>query len=127
MSFYVEGIIVPLTVVAILFISTGIYLNLRNQNRITGYQNVYAENAEQFIQIEKARTEEFIKWYPVTKYFMAGLILIGLYSLLFMASPNGKGVGIGLILLGFSIIFWIVFQKKGPWCIWCITSISSNG
>ncbi|MBW2637258.1 MAG: hypothetical protein JRC86_07035 [Deltaproteobacteria bacterium] len=63
-----RAMIIPLIVVALLFIAGGLYLNLQNQNRIADYQQSYAEDAEKFVQSEKARTEEFIKWYPVTKY-----------------------------------------------------------
>jgi hypothetical protein len=107
-----RAMIVPLIVIALLFIAGGLYLNLQNQNRIVDYRQAYTENAEQFIQSEKARTEEFIRWYPVTKYSMAGLIIVGLLLLLCLGSPNWKGVGIGLILLGSSIIFLDHFSEE---------------
>jgi len=43
---------------------------------------------------------------------MAGLIIVGLLFLLFMGSPDWKGIGIGLILLGFSIIFLDHFSEE---------------
>lgn len=109
---YAKGIISPLATVAILFISTGIYLNIQNHNRIPDYQKSYEANAGEFAQGEKIRTEEFIKWYTVTRYTMAGFIILGLVSLLFMASPSWKGAGIGLILLGFSVIFLDHFSEE---------------
>jgi len=43
---------------------------------------------------------------------MAGLIIVGLLLLLFIASPTWKGVGIELILPGFSIIFLDHFSEE---------------
>lgn len=109
---YSKGIIIPLAMVAGLFIATGIYLNVQNHYRIRDYQQSYLENSGRFAEGEKARTEEFIKWYPVTRYAMAGFIISGLCFLLFAASPNWKGAGIGLVLLGFSIIFLDHFSEE---------------
>jgi len=43
---------------------------------------------------------------------MAGLIIIGLFLFLFLHSPHSKGAGLGLILLGFSIIFSDHFSEE---------------
>jgi hypothetical protein len=56
--------IIPLLVVAIFSIAGGLSLNFSNQNRIVKFQQAYEENAQEFVQSEKNRTEAFMKWYP---------------------------------------------------------------
>jgi ABC-type transport system involved in cytochrome c biogenesis permease subunit len=111
-SSYARGIIIPFTVVAVFSIAGGLTLNFNNQSRIIKYQNEYTENAEQFIQKEKERTEAFMKWYPYTLFGMAGLMIIGLVLFLFLDSANWKGIALGLILLGFSTIFLDHFSEE---------------
>jgi len=109
---FARGIIIPFAVVAVFSIAGGLTLNFNNQSRIVTYQKEYTENAEQFIQKEKERTEAFMKWYPYTLFGMAGLMIIGLILFLFLDSANWKGIGLGLILLGFSIIFLDHFSEE---------------
>jgi len=45
-------------------------------------------------------------------FSMAGLILIGLACYLFSGSPDGKGIGLGLVLFGFSILFLDHFSEE---------------
>jgi ABC-type transport system involved in cytochrome c biogenesis permease subunit len=107
-----RGVIIPFAVVAVFSIAGGLTLNFNNQNRIIKYQKEYTANAEQFIHKEKERTEAFMKWYPYTLFGMAGLMIIGLVLFLFLDSANGKGIGLGLIFLGFSIIFLDHFSEE---------------
>lgn len=109
---YSRGVIIPFAVVGIFSIICGLTLNFNNQRRIVHYQQAYAEDAKQFIQSEKERAEGFIKWYPYTMCGMVGLIIIGLFLFLFLHSPHWKGIGLGLILLGFSIIFLDHFSEE---------------
>jgi ABC-type transport system involved in cytochrome c biogenesis permease subunit len=107
-----RGVIIPFAVVAVFSIAGGLTLNFNNQNKIIKYPNEYTANAEQFIQKEMERTEAFMKWYPYTLFGMAGLMIIGLVLFLFLDSANWKGIGLGLILLGFSIIFLDHFSEE---------------
>lgn len=109
---YASGVIIPFAVVGIISIAGGLTLNFNNQNRIITYQKEYTQNAEQFVQKEKERTEAFMKWYPYTLFGMAGLMIIGLALFLFLDSANWKGIGSGLILLGFLIIFLDHFSEE---------------
>jgi len=109
---YAKGVIIPFAVVAVFSIVGGLTLNFNNQNRIGKYQQEYSENPGQFIQSEKERTERFIKWYPYTLFGMSGLIVIGLLLFLFLESPNWKGIGLGLVLLGFSVILLDHFSEE---------------
>jgi ABC-type transport system involved in cytochrome c biogenesis permease subunit len=109
---YAKGVVIPFALVALFSIAVGLTLNFSNQSRIIKYQDEYSENAEQFIYKEKARTEGFIKWYPYTKFGMAGLTVIGLLLFLFLDSPNWKGIGLGFVLFGFSIVFLDHFSEE---------------
>jgi hypothetical protein len=109
---FARGVIIPFAVVAIFSIAGGLTLNFSNQSRIVKYQQEYKADPQIFIESEKARTDRFIKWYPYTLFSMAGLIVIGLILFLFLHSPHGKGIGLGLILLGFSIIYLDHFSEE---------------
>ena len=109
---YAKSLIIPLAVVAVFSMAGGLILNFSNQSRIFKYQQEYTEYTDQFIQQEKERTEAFMKWYPYTLFGMAGLIIIGLSLFLFLDSASWKGIGLGLILLGFSIIFLDHFSEE---------------
>ena len=109
---YARGVIIPFAVVAIFSIAGGLTLNFNNQHRIVKYQQDYQANPQKFIESEKERTEGFIKWYTYTLFSMAGLIIIGLVLFLFLHSPNWKGVGLGLILFGFSVIYLDHFSEE---------------
>jgi len=109
---YAKALIIPLLVVAIFSIAGGLTLNFNNQGRIVKFQQAYTENADEFVKNEKQRTEGFMKWYPYTLFGMAGLIVIGLLLFLFLKSPTWKSIGIGLVLLGFSVIFLDHFSEE---------------
>lgn len=107
-----KAMVIPLLVVALFSSAVALSLNFNNQSRIVKYQQAYAENAEGFIQSEKERTDAFIKWYPYTLFTMAGLIIFGLLIFLFLKTPTWKAIGIGLVLLGFSVIFLDHFSEE---------------
>ena len=109
---YARGLIIPFAVVAVFSMAGGLILNFNNQSRIVKYQKAYNENPEQFIQKEKERTEGFIKWYGPTKIGMSFIILAGLLFFLILDSPHWKGIGLGLVLLGFSVIFLDHFSEE---------------
>jgi hypothetical protein len=109
---YARGIIIPLAVVGVFSIAGGLILNFNNQSRIVEYQKAYNENAAQFIKKEKERTEAFMKWYPHTLFGMAGLMIIGMVLFLFLDSARWKGIGLGIILLGFSVTFLDHFSEE---------------
>ena len=96
---YAKAIFLPLVVVAFLAVAAGIYLITNNQSRITSFQESYSQNSKQFIQAEKERTEDFIVWYPYTRYIMAGLTVIAMALIIFVDSAVWKSIGISLMLL----------------------------
>jgi hypothetical protein len=61
---YALGVIVSITVVAIISIAGGLKLYFKNQNRIVKYQQEYQADQHKFIVSEIERTEGFIWWYP---------------------------------------------------------------
>jgi len=89
----------PLLVVSAFAIGTGIYLITTNQKRVLDYKTAFVDNAGQFVQAEKERTADFIKWYPITQKILFGLTVIGMLCLMLSHAPIIRAIGIGLMLL----------------------------
>jgi hypothetical protein len=106
-----RAMIVPLLVVGVFALATGVYLNFGNQARIPQYEAAAQADERAFAQSEKERTEAFIKWYPVTMWSMTGLILAGCLVFLLIPTPNGRAIGLSLALLGLSVLFLDHFSE----------------
>lgn len=94
-----RAMLYPLLVVGIMFSIIGGGMLYSNPKRIVEFEKAYAENPEAFVASEKARTDEFISWYPKTRYIMTGLGLLGILLFIFWAAPIGRAIGISLIIL----------------------------
>ncbi len=94
-----KAMLFPLLVVGLMFSIIGGGMLYSNPKRMVEFPKAYEENPTAFIKSEKARVDEFISWYPKTRYIMAGLALIGLACFLFWATPIGRAIGIALILM----------------------------
>lgn len=94
-----KAMLFPLIVVGIMFsvISAGMLYS--NPKRIIEFKRVYSENPQAFVKSEKERTENFISWYPKTRYIMTALGIIGIMIFLFWADPIGRAIGISLIII----------------------------
>lgn len=109
---YAKAIVVPLLVVGLLSISAGSFMVINNNKRIVVYKAAYQENPTAFVQSEKKRTDDFIKWYPYTMYIMSAIILVGIASYLFFGGAWGRGIGLALILFGFSVLVIDHFSEE---------------
>ena len=96
---YAKAMIWPLIVVAVMAMGTGIYLISTNSKRIVDYQLQYTENPNGFVQSEKERTEDFIRWYPKTQKILFVLMVIGMLCMLISHKGSIRAIGIGLMLL----------------------------
>jgi hypothetical protein len=109
---FTKAMIIPLLVVALFGLIAGGSLVVKNQKRIVDYQQAWEENPQAFVESEKTRTDNFIKWYPVTMYTLSGLTVIGLCCYAFWAGAWGRAIGLGLILLSLSGLFLDHFSEE---------------
>ena len=109
---FAKAMFIPLLVVALFGLIAGGSLVIKNQKRIVEYQQVWQENQQIFIESEKARTENFIKWYPITMYTLFGLIGIGMCCYAFWGGAWGRAIGLGLVLLSLSGLFLDHFSEE---------------
>ncbi|MFK7926143.1 MAG: hypothetical protein AB8H47_29615 [Bacteroidia bacterium] len=94
-----KAMIIPLLVVGLLVGSLGIGMLMSNSKRLKDFEQVYQADAQAFIQAEKTRTDEFMSWYPITRYIMLGIGLLGIGLFVFWATPLGRAIGISLLLI----------------------------
>ena len=109
---FTKAMFVPLLVVGLLCLIVGGSLVVNNNRRIIAYQKAYEINPREFIQSEKERTDNFIKWYPYTMYITAVIIMVGIGCYLFWASAWGRAIGLSLLLLGLSVLFLDSFSEE---------------
>jgi len=109
---YAKSMFVPLLVVAVLTITAGIYLISTNQARIPVYTEAFTSDPAQFIQDEKERTEEFIKWYPYTRYIFLGVMLVGALGMILSNGALIRAIGISLMLLSLYIFVLDHFSEE---------------
>ncbi|KAA3613736.1 MAG: hypothetical protein DWQ05_15775 [Calditrichaeota bacterium] len=108
-----KAMFIPMVLVALFCLSTGLTMNFSNQKRIVQFQKEYKTDAQNFIASEKNRTDTFIKWYPYTMYILSAIIIAGiLFFILFGPSPMWRAIGLALILLGFSGLFLDHFSEE---------------
>jgi len=107
-----KAMVIPFLVVGLLCIVGGVSLVYNNYQRIESFQEQYTADQEGFIESEKLRVDGFMKWYPYTLFSMAGIIVIALILFLFLSSAHWKAIGLGLVLLSFSVIFLDHFSEE---------------
>lgn len=107
-----RAMFLPLLVIAILTISAGIYLVNTNQKRMPRYEIQFKENPQQFLESEKNRTANFIRWYPITQKIFFGIMILGMLFLLLSHAPNIRAIGIALMLLSFYVFVLDHFSEE---------------
>jgi hypothetical protein len=109
---FAKAIVVPLLVVGLLSVTVGTGMVINNNKRIVAYKAACQENPTAFIQSEKERTDDFIKWYPYTQYIMSAIIIAGIGCYIFLGGAWGRAIGLALILFGFSVLFIDHFSEE---------------
>jgi peptidoglycan/LPS O-acetylase OafA/YrhL len=107
-----RAMLIPLLVVATFALGTGVYLNLTNASRIPRYEEAAAADELAFAESEKRRTEDFIRWYPITMWSMSALILAGCLVFLLVPTPNGRAIGLSIVMFGLSVLFLDHFSEE---------------
>lgn len=109
---HAKALVIPALIISLLSIPTGLNLSWKNARNIAVYQQAYAQNPDQFVQQEKQRTDNFIQWYPYTRWGMGAVTVVGLALLLLLASPTGKALGLGLVLLALAVLVIDYFSEE---------------
>lgn len=93
-----KALLFPFIIVGIFFFSIGAGMLYSNSKRPTEFFQAYKSNEIEFVKSEKNRVEKFVSWYPITRWVMAGLGLLGVVIFIFWQTPIGRAIGIALIL-----------------------------
>lgn len=109
---YAKALFLPLLVVALLAIGTGLYLITANQKRIQQYPEEYQQNTNAFIANEKQRTAAFITWYPITQKIVFGIMVAGMLCMILSKSPTLRSIGIGLMVLSLYVFVLDHFSEE---------------
>lgn len=94
-----KAMLYPLLLVGLMLSATGSTMLYTNPKRIVEFQKAYTENPEAFVKSEKKRTDEFIIWYPRTRYILSVLGVIGILMFLFWPAPLGRAIAISLLTI----------------------------
>lgn len=109
---YARAMFWPLLVVAFLAAGAGVYLIRTNQKRIVAYQEAFRENPDTFLDTEKERTADFIKWYPYTQKIFLGVMVVGMLCMILSHSPGIRAIGIAVMLLSFYVFVLDHFSEE---------------
>lgn len=94
-----KAMLFPLLILGLLFTIMGGGIAYNNNKRIIEYQKAYEEDAEAFVLSEKERADNFISWYPKTRWIFAIIGIIGIAMNIFWATPLMRAIGVTLIIL----------------------------
>lgn len=91
----------PFAIIGLLWGGAGAFSLYNNTSRLTSYEQTYQTvGAEQFVQIERKRVDGFIWAYKYLLITWSIAIVLGLIAFMVWGGITGRGVGLGLILLG---------------------------
>ena len=107
-----RAIILPLTVVAIIFIGGGAALAYNNHQRSKQFVEQYQESTEKFLESEKARVADFMKIYPQTIIVSAVMMVIAVSVFAFCDKPWLRASALALILVALAALTIDFFSKE---------------
>jgi membrane glycosyltransferase len=102
---YAREAVVPVGLLAILMLGTGVIMNVSNSRRLEVFAEAHASDPHAFAVAEKQRTEDFIAWYPRTRWIFFGVAVIGMLLMMYGAA---RGRSIGMVLLGLSVSLYVI-------------------
>ena len=107
-----RAIILPLTVVAIIFIGGGAALAYNNHQRSKQFVEQYQESTEKFLESEKARVADFMKISPQTIIVSAVMMVIAVCVFAFCDKPWLRASALALILVALAALTIDFFSKE---------------
>ena len=107
-----RAIILPLTVVAVIFIGGGAALAYNNHQRSKQFVEQYQESPQKFLESEKARVADFMKIYPQTIIVSAVMMVIAVCVFAFCDKPWLRASALALILIALAALTIDFFSKE---------------
>ena len=107
-----RAIILPLTVVAVIFIGGGAALAYNNHQRSKQFVEQYQESPQKFLESEKARVADFMKIYPQTIIVSAVMMVIAVSVFAFCDKPWLRASALALILVALAALTIDFFSKE---------------
>ena len=107
-----RAIILPLTMVAVIFIALGGSLAYSNHTRQKQFVEQYQESPQKFLESEKARVAEFMKIYPQTIIVSAVMMVIAICVFAFCTTPWLRASALALILVALAALTIDFFSKE---------------
>ena len=107
-----RAIILPLTVVAVIFIGGGAALAYNNHQRSKQFVEQYQESPQKFLESEKARVADFMKIYPQTIIVSAVMMVIAICVFAFCDKPWLRASALALILVALAALTIDFFSKE---------------
>ena len=107
-----RAIILPLTVVAVIFIGGGAALAYNNHQRSKQFVEQYQESPKKFLESEKARVADFMKIYPQTIIVSAVMMVIAVCVFAFCDKPWLRASALALILVALAALTIDFFSKE---------------
>lgn len=107
-----KALFIPWLIFGLACIAGGFYMQNSNQQRIKTYTESFKEDPDAFVQSEKARAENFIRWYPITMYTTAALMIGGLACYLFWGGAWGRSIGLTILLIGLAVLVIDHFSEE---------------
>jgi len=107
-----RAIILPLTVVAVIFIGGGTALAYNNHQRQKQFMEQYQESPQKFLKSEKARVDDFMKIYPQTIIVSAVMMAVAICIFAFCTTPWLRASALALILVALAALTIDYFSKE---------------
>ena len=107
-----RAIILPLTVVAVIFIALGGSLAYSNHTRQKQFVEQYQESPQKFLESEKKRVADFMKIYPQTIIVSAVMMVIAVCVFAFCTTPWLRASALALILVALAALTIDFFSKE---------------
>lgn len=109
---HVSSMTLPFAMVGLLLVLGGILMYRGNMKRMMEFPERYRTDPKEFVVMEKARVETFDTMYSGGKAITIALLIIGLTLAYLLRDTYLRSIGLGLIVLGVSIVFIDHFSKE---------------
>ncbi|MEX1132985.1 MAG: hypothetical protein WEC15_07160 [Flavobacteriales bacterium] len=102
---YARAAVLPVAVLAALMMVAGASMSVNNTRRIQAYTEAHTADPHAFAQAERERTDDFIAWYPRTRWIFLGVALVGMLLMTY-GSPLWRSIG--MVLIGGALGVYVI-------------------
>lgn len=107
-----KALFIPLLVVGLVFVGSGIAMNYTNKKRIVEFKETYKNDPENFVKQEKKRVKDFQYLYTLTKILATVFFALAMVFFWFTKNHYLQAIGIALILFGLSGLVIDYFSQE---------------